>query len=32
MSLGTETPVPILAQSLSRAGWGELTGNEWQGD
>lgn len=31
MSLGAETPVPILVQSLSRAGWGELTGNEWQG-
>lgn len=31
MSLTAEAPVQVLVQSLNRAGWGELTGNEWQG-
>ncbi|MST49487.1 hypothetical protein [Mobiluncus porci] len=31
MTIGIETPAPVLLQSLTRAGWGELAGNEWQG-
>lgn len=29
--IGTETPVPIIMNSLVRAGWGALAGREWQG-
>lgn len=31
MSLSIETAAPVLLQSLTRAGWGELSGREWQG-
>lgn len=31
MSLSIESPVPVLYQSLARAGWGVLGGAEWQG-
>lgn len=31
MSLSAGAPLPSLMRSLRRAGWGELTGREWQG-
>lgn len=30
-TLNVETPPRVLLQSLCRAGWGELSGREWQG-
>lgn len=30
-TINSETPAMVLVQSMARAGWGELGGNEWQG-
>ncbi len=30
-TINSETPAAVMVQSMARAGWGELGGNEWQG-
>lgn len=30
-SINLETPAAVMVQSMARAGWGELGGNEWHG-